>query len=131
MKPHIALDVGIGYRRKRSLEYMGYKIVVVAAESESDDSWVNRAFAAGARFVVSPDLDIPKIIELNRYPMIWINYPSNDKNMADLLVKYIDDSIGMKLKLFKELTEETAPKVLKPVPLIKKSKVKLFLEKYF
>lgn len=106
MKQLIALDVGVGYRRKKQLESMGYKVVVTARDSETDDSWVNRAFVAGARFVISADLDIPKLIETEGYPMVWINYPSNEKGMSELLVKYIDDSINNKLRLFKTLTSE-------------------------
>lgn len=110
MKPAIALDVGVGYRRKKELESLGYKVVVVARDSETDDSWLNRSFVEGAKFVISADLDIPKLVEINGYPMVWINYPSNEPGMADLLVKYIDDTIAMKLRLFRDLTDASKPK---------------------
>lgn len=106
MKQIIALDVGVGFRRKKQLESWGYKVVVVARDSETDDSWLNRAFVEGAKFAISADLDIPKLIETQKYPMVWINYPSNEPGMGELLTKYIDDSIKFKLRLFKDLTTD-------------------------
>ncbi|NJO48158.1 MAG: hypothetical protein HC840_00420 [Leptolyngbyaceae cyanobacterium RM2_2_4] len=127
MKQSIALAVGVGYRRKRQLESWGYKAVVVARDSETDDSWLNRAFVAGAKFAISADLDIPKLIEINKYPMVWINYPSNEPGMGELLTKYIDDSIKFKLRFFKDLTS-----VPSRAPVVsKKSFIKKFFEKYF
>lgn len=122
MKELIALDVGVGFRRKKELEALGYVVVAVARDSETDDSWLNRAFVSGAQFAVSADLDIPRLIETNRYPMVWINYPSNEKGMGDLLVNYIDQTIRFKVDLFKKFSTPTPSK---------KGLVKRLFEKYF
>lgn len=113
MKQRIALDVGVGFRRKKELEDLGYKVVVVARDSETDDSWLNRAFVEGARFAVSADLDIPRLIETCKYPMVWINYPSNDKGSNDILVKYIDDTVKFKVKCFSDWASEMPVKETK------------------
>lgn len=110
MKTIIAVDVAIGKKRKKIFESMGYEVVVCARDSETDESWLNRAFAAGAQYIVSPDMDIPRLIENNRYPMVWINFPVHEMEMKDLLTDYVNDSIEHKKRLFTDLTSE--PKVL-------------------
>ena len=63
---------------------------------------MNRAFAEGAQFAISPDLDIPRVIENKNYPMTWINYPSDQEEHKGDLVGYIDRKIKFKLQLFKK-----------------------------
>lgn len=70
----IAIDESIGSSLCRKLEEKGYKVVVRAGHAETDDSWMKRALAKGALFIVSPDLDIPSMIEKEGYPMVWIDY---------------------------------------------------------
>jgi len=95
----IALDVCVGRRRRERLEQMGYKIVVIAQPSEADKDWLNRAFAEGAFFVVSADLDIPKLIEREKYPMCWVEYPKDHVNSASIATAafnngmYLDEEI--------------------------------------
>lgn len=106
MKVRIALDQSVGRRRAIDLVNMGYVVVVVAKASETDESWVNRAFAEGAQFAISPDLDIPRLIEKQSYPMTWINYPSDDEAHKNDLVKYIDQRIKFKMDMFKSMVSE-------------------------
>lgn len=107
-KIRIALDQSVGRRRALDLIHIGYEVVVVARASETDESWVNRAFAAGAQFAISPDLDIPRVIENRSYPMTWINYPSDQPEHKEDLVGYIDKRIKFKMALFKDMVTEPA-----------------------
>ena len=107
MKSKIALDCNIGKKRKAELEGLGYTVVVVASDGEKDELWLHRAFSEGARFVVSNDFDIPRTIEREGYPMVWINYPSDVPYFKEWLVEYIDQMIRFKLKFFAKILEET------------------------
>lgn len=115
-KIRIALDQSVGRRRAIDLIDLGYEVVVVARASETDESWMNRAFAEGAQFAISPDLDIPRVIENRNYPMIWINYPSDQEEHKGDLVGYIDNKIKFKMELFKSMV------VTKPEPKQEKKK---------
>ena len=98
MKIKIALDQGVGKRKEEKLRQLGYDIVCVANHGEPDDSWMHRAFRNGANFVISPDMDIPKMIEVEKYPMFWVNYPSDDVALKKDLVLYVDKTIKFKMK---------------------------------
>lgn len=101
----IAIDVTVGRIRANALKALGYKIVTVARHSETDKSWVNRAFAEGAFFVISPDMDIPKIIEREGYPMCWVEYPNDNPEVKNDLVGYLDKVMKRKLEVFKTVTQ--------------------------
>jgi len=126
VKIRIALDQSIGAKRKKQLNDLGYEVVVTADHAETDESWMNRAFAAGAVFAVSPDLDIPRIIENQRYPMAWINYPLDNQDFKNDLVKFIHESIQFKVKVYREMIAPT-PKIV--VKKEKKSIIQIILEK--
>lgn len=98
---NIALDVGVGRKRAKQLEEMGYKVVCVANHGEPDEQWMDRAFTSNALFVISPDFDIPRIIEKEGYPMSWIDFPSNTPELKFSLVDYINNRISLKLRMFK------------------------------
>ncbi len=100
---NVALDQCIGWKRIRALKELGYNIVAMAEDAEPDKVWMNRAFANGALFVISPDLDIPNIIEREQYPMIWIDYPHYNKDLKGDLVSYVDKKIKFKLDFFRGL----------------------------
>lgn len=102
MEIAIALDVCVGKKRTERLKTLGYKVVCIARDAETDASWVNRAFSAGAFFVISADMDIPKIVEREGYPMCWVEYPSDVRDGRDL-VSYIDKAMKMKLQMFADL----------------------------
>jgi len=105
MNVAIGLDVCVGRARANALKKLGYKIAYVAQPRETDVSWVNKAFANGALFVISADLDVPKIIEREAYPMVWVEYPNDNPAVKDDLVSYLDKTIKNKLRLFKTVTE--------------------------
>lgn len=99
----IALDESIGFRKTNSLKNMGYDVVCIARHAEKDVDWLNRAFANGALFVVSPDLDIPNYIERENYPMIWIDYLHvPDSKTGKEWAKYVDGRIKFKMKFLKD-----------------------------
>ena len=107
MKLKIALDTNVGKRRHEEFVDLGYDVVVVAQGSEPDIDWVQRAFMANARFIVSNDVDIPKILERQGYPMVWVNYPNDNPYFKSWLVEYVDQAIKFKLNLFKRILEES------------------------
>lgn len=110
MKIRIALDQSVGRRRAIELVDIGYLVVAIARHGESDESWMNRAFAEGAQFAISPDLDIPRLIEKHEYPMAWINYPSDDDAHKGDLVGYIDRRVKSKMDLFRDMVAEPPKK---------------------
>lgn len=102
-KVRIALDESIGFAKTQQIKGYGYEIVCIARHAEKDVSWLNRAFAAGALFVVSPDLDIPNLIEKENYPMIWIDYlhvPTNSTGGKHWAI-YVDKRIQAKIEFLK------------------------------
>lgn len=101
----IALDQSIGVKNIKKLEQYGYTIVCMAKQAEADASWMSRAFNSGAQFIVSSDLDIPSIIEKERYPMVWIDYPHHNKVLRETLAPYVHSKINFKLKLFRKLSK--------------------------
>lgn len=106
MRVKIALDTNVGKRRYDELVGLGYIIVCVAQEAETDKDWMYRAFNNGARFVISNDLDVPKLIETEGYPMCWINYPNDNPKYKNWLVQYCDQVIRFKLKVFENILGE-------------------------
>jgi hypothetical protein len=106
MSVKIALDGNIGKKRCNELIGLGYNVVTIAQTSEADEEWVYKAFNAGARFIVSNDFDIPKLIEKEGYPMVWINYPMDNLLYKDWLVQYLDQMIRFKINFFKRIVEE-------------------------
>lgn len=102
-KIRIALDESIGFAKTNRLRNFGYDIVCIAHHAEKDVSWLNRAFANGALFVVSPDLDIPNLIEKENYPMIWIDYLHvPEEKGGKQWAEYVHKRIKFKLKFLKE-----------------------------
>lgn len=110
MSIRIALDQAVGRRRAEELINMGYHVTVMAKGSETDGSWLNRAFTSGASFAISPDLDIPRLIEKNSYPMVWISYPCDMPEHRGNEVKYIDETIKFKMKFFRDIIGEGGKK---------------------
>lgn len=101
----IALDQSIGHVRAQQLKKLGYEIVCRAVGSEPDEIWLKRALDAGALYIISPDLDIPCLIERLNYPMIWIDYLFADTSVTEsqsqrrkIWTKYVDQRIQAKKK---------------------------------
>lgn len=73
-KIKVAIDESIGAALARKIAARGYEIVVRAGHAETDESWMKRALNAEALFIISPDLDIPSMIEREGLPMVWIDF---------------------------------------------------------
>lgn len=109
-KIKIAVDESIGAALARRIEVRGYEIVARAGHAETDESWMKRALKEGALFIVSPDLDIPSMIERENLPMVWIDFlfaghinPTLSADMSkgekhEIWSQYIHDRIQSKLK---------------------------------
>lgn len=109
----IAVDESVGSYLSKKIEARGYKIVCRAGHAETDESWMKRALAQGALFVVSPDLDIPSMIEKENLPMVWIDFlfanytnPTLSSEMSkaekhEIWSQYIHDRIQAKIKFLK------------------------------
>jgi hypothetical protein len=103
MKIKIAVDSNIGNKRIHDLSNIGYEVVVVAKPAEKDVDWMERANKAEARFIISNDSDVPRLIENRFYAMMWVNYPGDNPLYKESLVKYIDQMIKYKLQICKLL----------------------------
>jgi hypothetical protein len=109
-KIKVAIDESIGAALAKKIEVRGYQIVCRAGHAETDESWMKRALAAGAVFIISPDLDIPSMIERENLPMVWIDFlfagyvfpklsaemPKEQKHA--IWSQYLHDRIQSKLK---------------------------------
>lgn len=117
-KIKVAIDESIGAGLAKKIEGRGYQIVCRAGHAETDESWMKRALQAGALFIISPDLDIPSMIERENLPMVWIDFlfasHVNPKLSADMpkeqkhaiWSQYLHDRIQSKLHfLNKEFSE--------------------------
>lgn len=117
----IALDESVGNAMAKQIEAKGYRIVCRAASAEPDHVWMKRALEKDALFIISPDLDIPSLIEKENYPMIWIDFlfagnvnPTIGMQTREvkrsLWVQYVHDRIQAKLKFFNQKFGETNEK---------------------
>lgn len=109
----VAVDESIGGALTKKIHERGYDVVVRAGHAEKDEDWMKRALAEGALFVISPDLDIPSMIERENLPMVWIDFlfaghvnPTLNADMSksekhQIWMQYVHDRIQSKLKFFK------------------------------
>lgn len=58
----LAVDTQISHKTVRELS-RHYEVVVVAGQSFSDEDWVEDALSMGANVFVSPDIDIPNLLD--------------------------------------------------------------------
>lgn len=70
----IAFDVNVSNSCIGAYARDGNIVVCCALEAESDESFLSRAFVAGAEVVMSQDADIGLIIDREGYDMIWRRY---------------------------------------------------------
>lgn len=70
----IALDNQIS----PTVKLPGHEIVTWAGDDE-DEVWIKRAVEKGAEVFVSPDLDVPNILDHNKYDGIFIQFPQKLK----------------------------------------------------
>ena len=109
-KIKVAIDESIGAALAKKIEARGYQIVTRAGHAETDESWMKRALASEALFIISPDLDIPSMIERENLPMVWIDFlfagyvnPKLNAEMPkekkhSIWSQYLHDRIQAKLK---------------------------------
>lgn len=116
-KIKVAVDESIGKDMASRIRAFGYEIVCVAGHAEPDNVWMKRAKDKGALFIISPDLDIPSIIERENYPMVWIDflfakevYPTIDQELRDekrkMWSQYVHDRIQAKTKFLNSVFRE-------------------------
>ncbi len=79
----IACDNQVPDRFIPKLRRHGYDVVFLA-EDQADEDWVNEALCLGAEIFVSPDLDIPNLLE--KTDAVWIDYKSDKGNVLEHLL---------------------------------------------
>lgn len=68
----IACDNQVPLKYIQSLNKSGFE-VVFRAQDEADEDWVRQAISLDAQIFISPDLDIPNLIQ--EYPdTFWVDY---------------------------------------------------------
>lgn len=72
VKSYLAFDVNISNKEIGRYAREGHIIVCCCKEAETDEAFLERAFEAGADYILSQDADIGIIIEKEGYDMIWI-----------------------------------------------------------
>ena len=75
MDMKLALDVQISKQAQHELRKFGFEIVYRAGAGVDDETWVLNAIGAGANIFVSPDLDIPNLLERLGTEAAWIDVP--------------------------------------------------------
>lgn len=93
--PILAIDCQIGLKVVEQLK-QHYEIAVYASD-KADEDWVNEALEYGANVFISPDLDIPNMLDQLNDSSIWIDVPRglNKPNQFD----YINAKIKKHFKL--------------------------------
>src|ERR1035437_474583 len=108
MRINIAVDQAVSKKRVEKLKELGYNVVCRANHGEADQDWMKRANKLNALFAISPDADIPRLIEIKAYRMGWINWPQdqviNDRTLD--LVAYVDRAIRLKMQFYSEVAQE-------------------------
>lgn len=88
------MNVAIDVQCPASLEWddrllqKGIKVVCRAEEAEHDEDWVITALSNDASVFVSPDLDIPNLLEQYDSDALWMDVPQGvkGKELNDHLV---------------------------------------------
>lgn len=70
----------------KAFEKHGFEVVVYA-EDRMDEDWVFDAIGAGAEVIVSPDLDIPNMLDKYNVDVDWIDYQSHRKDRFEVTLK--------------------------------------------
>lgn len=91
----IAVDNQISYQSIQSLNDRGF-LVVQRAFDLPDEVWVIEALKKGAEFIVSPDLDVPNLLDRLNADAVWIDLKQGLKNKAQSV--HIENKIKAILK---------------------------------
>lgn len=59
----LAFDQNVSNKELGRIARLGYEIVYVAGDGESDEEWLRKAIDLGAERVYSSDLDIPNLLD--------------------------------------------------------------------
>jgi len=70
----LAFDVNVSNKIIGQYAREGHIVVCCCEQAESDESFLDRAFVAGATHVFSQDADIGIIIEKEGYDMKWVRF---------------------------------------------------------
>ncbi len=73
----LGVDVAVSYRDLGYFEKLGFEVVCLARTSESDESWVARARAAGAHMIASNDRGVRSLAW--KLGMVWVDIPEGLK----------------------------------------------------
>lgn len=99
MRIPIAVDNQIAKKTVYTLSEMGFKVVFRATDARDED-WVGWALDAGAQFIVSPDLDIPNILDYWNSDCVWIELKQGVKgpDQAKAIYKAIHSFLEKRAK---------------------------------
>ena len=92
----IAVDVQVSKQAVEWLERSGHKVVVCAKHGQSDRDWVSKACQLGAEFFVSPDYDIPGLLDKLNYHGKWLKLPQGLVGAGQF--NWIEKKMAKKLK---------------------------------
>lgn len=87
------MKIAIDRQISPKINLPGHEIILWAGD-EDDEVWIQRAVERGAEIFISPDLDVPNILDANNYEGHWIEYPQNlkkekaEKYILNQLEKY-------------------------------------------
>lgn len=82
----IACDNQVSKDFCKRFEKHGFAVVVYAGD-RADEDWVFDAIGAGAEVIVSPDLDIPNMLDKYNVDVDWIDYQSHRKDRFEVTLK--------------------------------------------
>ena len=84
----IACDNQVSKDFCRRFEKHGFPVVVYAGD-RADEDWVFDAIGAGAEVIISPDLDIPNMLDKFNVDIDWIDYQSQRKDRFEHTLKQL------------------------------------------
>jgi hypothetical protein len=83
----IACDNQVSKQYIDAFESHGFKVVTYAG-NRADEDWVLEAIEKGAEVIISPDLDIPNMIQ-DIEDMYWIDYQSHRADRFQYTLKQL------------------------------------------
>jgi hypothetical protein len=92
MRKKLAIDNQLGHKEYCELKSAGYDIIVEAGD-RADEDWVIEAIDKGVDCIISPDLDIPNMLEREYSDALWIDYTQEYRNSIKKLIKRLDKSL--------------------------------------
>lgn len=84
----LALDNQVSPSKARALKKHGFDVVVFARD-RADEDWVSEAIGKEVDAIVSPDLDVPNLLDAYNSDIVWIEYKSHVKNPFNFLMQQL------------------------------------------